>query len=82
MSQDAAQPRPDLVPVDLPDFYRDDLPVSRGGWEHIARLFCALTPNVEVPTSRLEATKLITRLRDELTKRPVPAELPRGDPEW
>jgi len=73
-----------LVPVDLPDFYRDDLPVSRGAWQHIARLFCFLAGEPE-PTTRLEATRLIVRLRDQCEQQAASTKPPpdgRGDPAW
>lgn len=45
------------------DDFRDDKPVTRGQWEAIARMFCELASDIEVPGNRYEATELIARLR-------------------
>lgn len=44
------------------DDYRDDLPVSRGQWEAIAKLALNVLL-VSQPTSRFEATEVMARLR-------------------
>lgn len=44
------------------DDYREDLPVSRGQWEWIAKLSLRVLL-IGVPTSRFEATEIMARLR-------------------
>jgi hypothetical protein len=59
--------------VNVADF-REDLPPTRGQWEQIARGFCRAAGEAE-PTTRLEATELLLRLRaaDPPASTPGPA---------
>lgn len=66
MSANAA--RTDLVSGPA-DYYRDDVPVSRGQWADIARLALELL-GLPIPKSRYDATVTTVRLRAAVEQQP------------
>jgi len=69
-------PRTDLVSG--PDqYWSDGLEPSRGQWKDIAQVACEVL-GLDVPTTRLEATVVMVRLRAAAEQRTPPPAVPEA----